>query len=219
MLTLESPTFECLTGASPPHSLTLVPHSKTLYLLLKLENPKVLYLLRTLQPPARTLEPPPLRVFGGCLATTRRLKSRPTLKFLIESFSYCCHRLIAFQPGVFPPFPSFYKTHGKKEHKKRMGPFMHVARRALGQAEAANIPKERCRDAVAGPGRRVAAEGRTETVFDRSALLVGKRKKKVEWKMSSVNRNIRNPTDPGRLLCRRRFQTSNPWLLFHAFST
>jgi hypothetical protein len=41
-------------------SLNLVPHSKTLYLLLTLESPKVLYLLRTLQPLARTPRPPHL---------------------------------------------------------------------------------------------------------------------------------------------------------------
>jgi hypothetical protein len=56
-------------------------------------------------------------VFGVCLATTRRLKSRPTIKFLIKSLSYCCHSLIAFQPGIFPHFPSFYKTRKEEPNK------------------------------------------------------------------------------------------------------
>jgi hypothetical protein len=95
-----------------------VPLSKTPYLLLKLESPKALYLLRTLEPLA---QPPPLRVlrvFGGCLTTTRRLKSRPTLKLLIKSFSYCCYSLITFQPGICPHF--LLSTKLARNQKKRM---------------------------------------------------------------------------------------------------
>ncbi len=126
------------------HSLTLVPHSKTPYLLLTLESPKVLYLLRTLEPLAQSKQPPPLRVFGVCLATTRRLKSRPTIKFLIKSFSYCCHSLIAFQPGVCSHFPSFYKT--RKDEPKKTDGTVH-ARRSV---DARTKPKLKRRPLATG---------------------------------------------------------------------
>jgi hypothetical protein len=46
-----------------------------------------------------------------------------------------------------------------------------------------------------------------------------KKEKSGIEKWSSVDRKPRNAADPGRLLRRRRFQTSKKWLLFLAFST
>jgi hypothetical protein len=48
-------------------------------------------------------------------------KSRPTLSSFLSNPSHCCHSLIAFQPGISPPFPSFYKTHSKERQNKTDG--------------------------------------------------------------------------------------------------
>jgi len=47
----------------------------------------------------------------------------------------------------------------------------------------------------------------------------GTKEKSGIEKCRSVDGNIRNAPDPGRLRRRRRFQTSKTWLFFHAFST
>jgi hypothetical protein len=92
-------------------------------------HPKVLYLLLTLQPLSHTPKPPHLRVFGGCLATTRRLKSRPTLS------SFLSHPLLllpladCISAGHLSPLSSFYKTHGKEEQNKTDGT-VHARRSA-----------------------------------------------------------------------------------------
>ncbi len=68
-----------------------------------------------------------------------------TLKFHIRSFSYCCHPLIAFQPGTCPPFPSFSKTHGKEDQNKTDGT-VHARR----SANARTTPKLKRRPLATG---------------------------------------------------------------------
>ena len=64
-----------------------------------------------------------------------------TLKFLMKSFSYSCHSLIAFQPGISPPFPSFYKTHCKEGQNKTYGT-VHAHRSADARTKPKRRPQE-----------------------------------------------------------------------------
>ena len=102
-----------------------------------------------------------------CLATTCRQKiTTNTLKFFIKSFSYCCHSLIAFQPGIFPPFPSFHKT--RKEEPKKTDGTVH----GRTSVDARTKPKLRRRPQETGR----SASARTKPKLNRRPQEKGRKK-------------------------------------------